>query len=397
MAKFFLRCWFPGRLAYDAQRLDALVGLNPEPCLPRFLHTADWQIGRQYGSLHPDNAVPLAEARFAVVERLARLATEQQVDAVLVAGDVFDAQTVSDRTIRRLFNALAGFAGPWILIPGNHDAALAESVWTRALRLGAVPGNAHLALEPGVLSFPELGFAALSAPLTQRHTYADLTAWFDAAQTPPGLLRIGLAHGSVQGVLAEDIDSANPIAPDRAERARLDYLALGDWHGCKCINPRTWYSGTPEPDRFKANDAGLALLVELAGEGAEPQVTPVATGQFRWQQLAATLQVGTDLDELLARLAALGAGDVVDLQLQGQIDLAGQQRLQAAIGRAEAQARHLSVDLGQLRLHPTDEDIASLQADGYLGELIAELRQARSGEQAQLAQDALAILTAALS
>ena len=81
--------------------------------------------------------MPLAEARLAAVETIARLALEHKVDAVLVAGDVFDAQTVADRTIRKLFNALRGFPGPWIMIPGNHDAALTESVWTRASRLGA--------------------------------------------------------------------------------------------------------------------------------------------------------------------------------------------------------------------------------------------------------------------
>ena len=74
--------------------------------MPRFLHTADWQIGRQYTRFAADDAVPLAEARLRAVETLARLATEHAVDAVLVAGDVFDAQTVADRTIRRLFNAL---------------------------------------------------------------------------------------------------------------------------------------------------------------------------------------------------------------------------------------------------------------------------------------------------
>ena len=109
--------------------------------MPRFLHTADWQIGRQYSKFPADDAVPLAEARLEAVETIARLALEHKVDAVLVAGDVFDAQTVADRTIRKLFNALGGFPGPWIMIPGNHDAALTESVWTRAARLGALPAN----------------------------------------------------------------------------------------------------------------------------------------------------------------------------------------------------------------------------------------------------------------
>ena len=172
--------------------------------MPKFLHTADWQIGRLFATIDPEHAPLLAEARIAAVERLASLATAQGVAAVLVAGDVFDAQTVSDRTVRRLFNALSAFAGPWLMIPGNHDAALAESVWTRAQRLDAVPGNVHLCLTPEVRLFPDLGFAVLPAPLTQRHTYGDLTDWFDSAETPAGLLRIGLAHGSVQGILAED-------------------------------------------------------------------------------------------------------------------------------------------------------------------------------------------------
>lgn len=99
------------------------------------LHTSDWQIGKHFGQFEPAEAALLAEARFGTVERLARLATERRADLVLVAGDVFDSQGVADRTLHRLFNALAGFAGPWVMIPGNHDAGLAESVWTRAARL----------------------------------------------------------------------------------------------------------------------------------------------------------------------------------------------------------------------------------------------------------------------
>ncbi len=367
--------------------------------MPRFLHTADWQIGRQFASFDPEHAPLLADARLAAVERLAALASQHQVCAVLVAGDVFDAQTVADRTVRRLFNALAGFAGPWLMIPGNHDAALAESVWTRAQRLGAVPPNAHLLLTPELRLLADLGLAVLPAPLTQRHTHGDLTAWFDTCDTPPGLLRLGLAHGSVQGLLAEDIDATNPIDPGRAARARLDYLALGDWHGCKRIDARTWYAGTPEPDRFKDNGAGQALLVDIAAPGAEPQVQALAVGQYRWQALDTTLQVASDVDAVVARLDALGAGDVASLRLAGSTDLAGHARLQAAIARAEAAARDLQCDQADLQLHPTDEDIAALQADGYLGALIAELRSAQAAEtpEARTARDALALLTAALA
>jgi DNA repair exonuclease SbcCD nuclease subunit len=367
--------------------------------MPLFLHTADWQIGRQFASFDPEVAPLLADARIAVVERIARRAADLQADAVLVAGDVFDAQTVSDRIIRRCFNAMAAYGGPWLLIPGNHDAALDESVWSRAQRLGAVPPHVHLLLTPEVRVFADQGFAVLPAPLTARHTHGDLSAWFDGADTPPGLLRIGLGHGSVQGLLAGGIDATNPIAPDRALRARLDYFALGDWHGTRRIDARTWYAGTPEPDRFRDNDAGQVLEVRIDGPGLEPRVTAWPSGAFRWQSWSLRLDGASDVDPLADRLAALGAADVLDLRLSGELDLATRERLERHVGEAAARCRHLVADLDGLRLLPTDEDLAGLAADGYVGELLAELREeSRSVEPAtaQRAQDALALLARAL-
>jgi DNA repair exonuclease SbcCD nuclease subunit len=362
--------------------------------MTRFLHTADWQIGRQYGRFPPDDAIPLAEARFLTVERIAALARERGVDAVLVAGDVFDAQTVSERTLRRLFNALAAFPGPWVLIPGNHDAALAESVWTRARRLGCIPAHVHLIATPGVRVFADIGLAVLGAPLTQRHTHTDLTEAFDTLETPPGLLRVGLAHGSVQGLLAEEIDSANPIAPDRVRRARLDYLALGDWHGLKQIDERTWYSGTPEADRFKGNAPGQVLEVEIAAPGALPVVTPHPVGRFRWREQAETLSLPGDVERLGEALAALGAQDVLSLTLSGRLNLAAYQRLQGLLGEAAGRLRSLQLDQEALRFAPTEEDVESLRADGYLGEVLGELRARQEGDE--VAREALSVLAGLL-
>ncbi len=364
------------------------------PALTKLLHTADWQIGKLFGQFDADEAALLADARFAAVERLARLATEHAVDAVLVAGDVFDAQGVADKTIHRLFHAMSGFAGSWVMIPGNHDAGLAESVWTRAARLGAIPARVRVCLRPEALLLP--GLAILPAPLTQRITHADLTGWFAAADTPAGLPRVGLAHGSVQGILADGIDSSNPIAAGRAAQARLDYLALGDWHGTRQVDARCWYAGTPEPDRFKANDAGHALLVELGAAGGLPTVTPVATAQYRWTAASLDVQVPSDVDAALQRIAGFGAADVVQLTLTGRSDLAGHRRLAEAIGRARGKARSLLADLSGLSLEPTDDDIAALHADGYLGDVLADLRATQDGPAGQTARDALAILAGLL-
>ncbi|MET4576624.1 metallophosphoesterase family protein [Ottowia thiooxydans] len=362
----------------------------------RLLHSADWQIGRIYSQFEPDDAAALFEARFTVVERLAALARERSADAVLVAGDVFDAQTVSDKTIRRLFNALSGYQGAWVMLPGNHDAALAESVWTRAHRLGVVSSNVITCLEPAIRIIGNR-FAVLPAPLMQRHTYGDLTEWFSSASTPEGLPRIGLAHGCVQGVLADELDSANPIAANRAVTAGLDYLALGDWHGSRRLDERTWYAGTPETDRFRANDSGQALWVEVAAPGATPEVEVLQTGRYRWRQVEGRLAVSSDVDEVTRTLAGVGPEDVLQLRVSGVCDLNGQERLRQAVEAARARLRALVLESQELRLEPTDEDIASLRADGYVGEALAQLRNEQTGDESDKAREALVILARILN
>lgn len=360
--------------------------------MTHLIHTADWQIGRQYGQFETDDAAMLAEARYETVARIAALAAERHADAVLVAGDVFDTQAVSDRSIRRLFDALAAFAGPWVMIAGNHDAALAESVWSRAHQLGCIGPNVHIPLRPGVVDLPELNLAVLAAPLTQRHTYDDTTAIFDALETEPGRLRVGLAHGSVSGRLPDTVDSANPITADRAARARLDYLALGDWHGTLQIDARTWYAGTPEPDRFRSNANGSVLDVRCAA-GAEPVVQSVPVGRFRWSLWAESLMLPSDAEALAHRLQDIGAEDVLRLELSGQLPLEAWDALQAAIARAVARCRALLLETDGLSLAPDAQDLAALGASGYVGEVAAQLQAMQDDPaQAAAARQALRLL-----
>ena len=360
-----------------------------------FLHTADWQIGRVFSQFEPDDAAALFEARFAAVERLAAIATERGVNAVLVAGDVFDAQTVADKTIRRLFNAMRGYAGTWVLMPGNHDAALAESVWSRARRIEAVPNNVLLCLsaEPVVVAGK---FTLLPAPLTQRHTHSDLTEWFASATCGDALPRIGLAHGCVQGILPDEIDSANPIAAGRAQDARLAYLALGDWHGTKRVDEKTWYAGTPETDRFKANDSGQALWVSIESDGAVPHVEVVLTGKFNWRQLEVELAVDSDVDGLVSILNAAGSNDVLQVRVSGTCNLAGHRKLTTALDAARAQTRAVVWDSAALKLEPTEDDIQALHADGFVGEALQELRAEQGGSNPELARDAILALARVL-
>lgn len=125
---------------------------------------------------------------------------------------------------------------------GNHDSLGAEALWAEVA--ARAPANLRLLdrAEPVEMA---AGVWLLPAPLPRKFPGYDLTGWMTGAETPAGALRIGLAHGAVRSFDEEDARVDEVIPPDRAETARLDYLALGDWHGQMSLGPRTWYAGTP--------------------------------------------------------------------------------------------------------------------------------------------------------
>ena len=279
---------------------------------------------------------------------------------VVVAGDVFDGDLIESVVIRRALEQLRQEAGiTWVLLPGNHDPARAGGLWERIARIG-VPGNVAILTEakPFALS-PEA--AVLPAPLTSKNPGRDPTEWMDHAATPPGVLRIGLAHGSVHGFGSEG-ESSVPLARDRAARAGLAYLALGDWHGTKSIDARTWYSGTPEPDRFKDNDAGNALAISLDGS-APPAVKKIASAHFNWLQIASVIRSIADVQAIARQIAVLPDASsrvLLNLTLSGALTLSEYADLETWKPTFEGRLRHLEIDESGLAVTATSGDLESL-------------------------------------
>lgn len=365
----------------------------------RLLHTADWQLGRSYGAFPADLAAVLAEARFEVVARIAELARERAVDAVLVAGDVFDSWLAGDRVLHRLIEATRAFPGPWLLLPGNHDPAVPGGVWDR---LAAVaPPHLRPLLEATPVELAHGAAFVLPAPLRQRQTGEDPTEWMDAVPTPAESIRIGLAHGSVRELLPPDAESANPVARDRAQRAGLDWLALGDWHGTLQVAPRTWYAGTPEPDRFRANHPGNVLLVDIPAPGVEPAVERVPVGRFAWRSSSFVVAGAEAVERLDAELAAVERPDrtLLQLRLEGSCDLGTRAAIERVLDRHRERLRWLEAsDAGLLAL-PAERDLRLLAVDPVLDEVARGLaREAEEeGEEAAAARLALRLLHFALS
>jgi hypothetical protein len=198
---------------------------------------------------------------------------------------------------------------------------------------------------------------------------ADLTEWMDDAASAAGLIRIGLAHGSIAGFGAGG-EASNPIAHDRAKRAGLDYLALGDWRRTMPVNPSTWYAGTPEADRFNSQELGQALVVEIAGSGASPTVTTRRTGTYRWLTLSEEVNDTAALEHLESRLRALPdlSTTVMKLTVTGSLPLAGRAELERRIAGLEAALFHMETNLDGLSVRPSLADLEAIDFGGVLRE-----------------------------
>lgn len=339
----------------------------------RFIHTADWQLGERFPRFG-DEGMRVRDARFETVRRIAQYATEHQVDFVVVAGDVFDELRPVDRTLYRALDVMASFAGDWYLLPGNHDYLEPHGLWERFAQLVSGSAHVHVLRETGLIRREDLGVALLAAPLTTRAPGRDMTEAFDRMETDDGLIRIGVAHGSVTDRLPEDATRHNPIAADRARRARLEYLALGDWHGRLQVDDRTFYSGTPEPDRFRGNEPGFVLLVEVGGVGAPPRVTPVRVARYQWHDVVPTLAVPSDLELLERELRRFGESDVVQCRPTGTIGLADRSRLEQLLEDTAGRVGAMVAELDGLGVEPSEEDLEALADQGLVGIVAKQLQ-----------------------
>lgn len=373
-----------------------------EPMSVRFLHTADWQLGKRFGSVGDSSKQEaLRSARFQAIDRLADLAGEQNVDFVLVAGDLFDSPTVSKSIVSLALGKIGEIRVPVYVIPGNHDHGGPGSIWDSGFyheeQKRLAPNLEFLREAEAVLADKA---AILPCPLIRRHVSASPLLWLaagDAWKTlPPGLPRIVLAHGTVQefGSARDEEDDAgtvNFLDLSVLEQDAVDYIALGDWHGAKQVGAKAWYAGALEPDRFPKGDgyvSGQALLVEIPGRGEGPKVTALSTGQIRWHEIDATFHGPEALANFEGQLQELLGGrvqqDALRLHLRGGLSLEDDARLTSLLERYEA--RLLRFDLrcrpGILPSEDEIRELAGRSGDPLISAVAARLQEQRQAPEA---------------
>ncbi|HBC3956118.1 exonuclease SbcCD subunit D [Vibrio parahaemolyticus] len=254
----------------------------------KFIHTSDWHLGRQFHN------VSLLEDQQAVLEQLIQYIENNPVDAVIVAGDVYDRSvppTIAIELLNRVVKRICGELNtPMILISGNHDGAERLGFGSEQMKRSGlhIISNFEDMLTPVVIESKAAGHVAFygmpyNDPEQVRYVYKEPVSTHDEAhkliaekiteQFQSEHRNILISHCFVDGAI--ESESERPLSIGGSDRVshehflNFDYVALGHLHqpqkkGEEYIR----YSGSLMKYSFgEQNQKKGFTLVEIGKEG----------------------------------------------------------------------------------------------------------------------------------
>jgi exonuclease SbcD len=350
----------------------------------RFIHTADLHIDSPLRGLSRYEGAPLERLRGATrraLERLVDLAIDEQVDFVLIAGDLYDRDWQDFHTglfVREQMVRLGRANIRVFIVQGNHDA---RGVITRQIPW---PDNVKVfsSRTAETMHLDDLGVAIHGHSFPDREVPENLALGYPAAV--PGCFNIGLLHTSLTGMNGHDT-YAPATLPDLKSRG-YDYWALGHVHARQvvCEVPRVVFPGNLQGRHVGETGIKGCELVTVEGALLDARFVPLDV--VRWHQISIDLQPVQTLDELLRQvmhalqLAASGAGDVlhaVRVLLSGETHLHALEARQPGTLAAAVQAAAQDVSGAEVWIEQVKLDLRSPvdrsrlgQGSDALGELV---------------------------
>ena len=282
----------------------------------KLLHFADLHLDAPFAWARPETARIRRRNRRETLTRILRLAVEEQVDAVLSAGDLFEHDRVSPDTVEFLRASFADAGLPVYLAPGNHDWLSASSPYA----LAEWSPNVHLftsdALAPVTLADGlTLWGAAHRAP-------ANTDPFFASFRPDRGGVHLALAHASERGALGWQETGKQPHAPfDSAEleAAGIGHAFLGHYHVPR-DTARYTYPGNPDPLEFgEDGERGAVIALVNADGSVTRERRRVAVSEVH--DLTVTLEGAAHLDEVERSVleACAGRTGCIRVTLAGEV------------------------------------------------------------------------------
>ncbi|MDA0766200.1 MAG: DNA repair exonuclease [Verrucomicrobia bacterium] len=293
----------------------------------RILHTADNHIGISFNQ-YPEVRERLVEERFEALERLVATGNEREAHFFVVAGDLFDKQSVTKGQVERAVKILAGFEGEAVLVlAGNHDFCEGADnklwKWVRA----AAEGTTVLALtEAGTREFAGDDYKVrfYACPCPSKHGREHMIGWVEEEEKGPDFLHVGLAHGNVEGLGLDADQRYFNMSEGDLRAAGVDTWLLGHIHVPAPApgttgKPLYFMPGIHTPDSVKCSHPGHAWWIEFE-KGGKCRHEQLTAGAIRFARVSKVLEHAGDLAALRTACEAFDAPKtILDLQLTGRL------------------------------------------------------------------------------
>lgn len=258
----------------------------------KLLHTSDWHLGMT------DCERSLLEDQRFFIDEICKIVEAEQIDAVLIAGDVYDRSVPSGEAIRLYDYAVTRICKdlhiPILMIAGNHDSAERLSNCSELLAASGLYVCGAIEREPQVVAFGDAEVFLLPWITEEKvksiypESRESVQSLADAYKTvldvfrqsfTPGKKHILVSHAFITRAETSTSDRAAEIGFATQVPASVfdgfDYVALGHIHKPQDVTDSIRYAGTPMPYSFGKEEKQEKSVTMLDTESMERRIIPL--------------------------------------------------------------------------------------------------------------------------
>ena len=258
----------------------------------KLLHTSDWHLGRT------DSNFSLLEDQSFFIEAICGIIKDKNVDAVLIAGDVYDRQVSSAEAVKLYDRAVTKICKdlntPVLVIAGNHDSAERLSNCSELLKEAGLYVCGAVTKEPFRVSFKDTDVYLLPWFTEEKvkslfpEKREEINGIEDAFATVTENIRnkldkskknVLLSHAFIADSETSTSERAAKIGTATMVPANVfdgfDYVALGHIHKPQDVNRSIRYSGTPMPYSFGKEEKQEKSVTLIDTETMNKEVIPL--------------------------------------------------------------------------------------------------------------------------
>lgn len=249
----------------------------------KIIHTADLHLGSGRTAVK-NGSLELENTFFRIIE----LCKTENIDFLLIAGDLFDTPFVAPALAERVISAISQIPETIVaIVPGNHDCACPGSVYLKH----RFPDNTVIFtsfLE--YIDFPNKHTRLWGAGFTER--FESIPLLNQITEKSDSLINLGVLHGEL--VADASPSSYNPISHSAIKDSGLDYLALGHIHKRSAIQSlgktQFSYSGCPDGRGFDESGSQGIYMGEISKDCCKLDYIELSSRQYIIDNMDITLQ-----------------------------------------------------------------------------------------------------------